>query len=214
MAASELVFYTNPMSRGRIARWMLEETGLDYRTVVLEYGSTMKAPGYLAINPMGKVPALTHGDAVVTEVAAIGLYLADLVPDQRLAPAVGSPGRAAYYRWISFMGPLEQAMMARQGGGQHAPMSAGFGAADDTVEVLDAAIGNRDFLVGEHFTMADLIVAAYIGFYLHFKMLEPRPNLVRFVQLHGRRPAAQRANAIDDALLAQAKAKAASDGGT
>ena len=212
MATSELVFYTNPMSRGRIARWMLEETGLDYRTVVLEYGSTMKAPGYLAINPMGKVPALTHGDAVVTEVAAIGLYLADLVPDLRLAPAVGSPGRAAYYRWISFMGPLEQAMMARQGGGQHAPMSAGFGAADDTVEVLDAAIGNRDFLVGEHFTMADLIVAAYIGFYLHFKMLEPRPNLLRYAQLHGTRPAAQRANAIDDALLAQAKA--ASSAGT
>ena len=209
MAASELVFYTNPMSRGRIVRWMLEETGVPYRTVLLEYGTTMKAPAYLAINPMGKVPALTHGKVVVTEVAAIGLYLADLVPGKHLAPPVGSGERGAYYRWISFMGPLEQAMMARQGGNQHSPMSAGFGALDDTVEALDAAIGDRDFLVGEHFTMADLMVAAYIGLYLQFKMLEPRPNLVRYAQLHGRRPAAQQANAIDDQLIATAKAAAA-----
>ena len=206
MDARELVLYTHPMSRGRIARWMLEETGMPYRVELLDYGTTMKAPAYLAINPMGKVPALTHGDAVVTEVAAIGLYLGDLAPG--LAPPVGTPGRAAYYRWICFMGPFEQAMMARHAGSQHSPGSAGFGALDDTVDVLDAAIGERDFLVGESFTMADLVVAAYIGFYLQFKMLDPRPNLFRYARLHAGRPAAQRAQAIDDALIAQANAAA------
>ena len=93
-----LTLYTNPMSRARVARWMLEETGLPYQTVVLDYGTTMKAPAYRAINPMGKVPALTHGDAVVTENAAICLYLADLVPEKQLAPPVGSAARAPYYR--------------------------------------------------------------------------------------------------------------------
>ena len=91
-----LTFYTHPMSRGRVARWMLEETGLPYDTVLLEYGTTMKAPEYLAINPMGKVPALKHGDTVVTEQAAICMYLADLVPEKKLAPPVDSPARGSY----------------------------------------------------------------------------------------------------------------------
>ncbi|WP_458329479.1 glutathione S-transferase N-terminal domain-containing protein [Ottowia flava] len=112
-----LTFYTNPMSRARVARWMLEETGLPYETQVLEYGTTMKAPGFLAINPMGKVPALKHGDTVVTENAAICMYLADLVPEKKLAPPVGSHARGPYYRWISFMGPLEQLMVAKTTGG-------------------------------------------------------------------------------------------------
>ena len=206
MDANTLTLYTHPMSRGRVARWMLEETGLPYRTELLEYGTTMKAPDYLTINPMGKVPALTHGDVVVTENAAIGLYLADLVPDKRLAPPVGSAARGPYYRWISFMGPLEQAMMAKHAGAKLEPMSAGFGASDDTVDVLEGAIGTRDFLVGDHFTMADLLVAAYLGWYLKFKLLEPRPNLVRYAELHAARPAARRADEIDNALIAQAQA--------
>ena len=90
---AHLTFYTHPMSRGRVARWMLEETGLPYETVLLDYASTMKAPEYRAINPMGKVPAIKHGDTVVTENAAIVLYLADLVPDRQLAPGVGSAER-------------------------------------------------------------------------------------------------------------------------
>ena len=101
--AASLTFYTHPMSRGRTARWMLEECGVPYDTVLLEYGTTMKAPDYLAVNPMGKVPALRHGQAVVTEVAAICAYLADLFPDKSLAPAVGTPARAAYYRWLFFL---------------------------------------------------------------------------------------------------------------
>src|SRR6187551_2792642 len=98
--ADELVFYTNPMSRGRIARWMLEEVGTPYRTEMLGYGEPMKSPAYKAINPMGKVPAIVHGQTVVTECAAICAYLADAFPEAGLAPAL--PERGAYYRWLFF----------------------------------------------------------------------------------------------------------------
>ena len=196
-----LTLYTHPMSRARVARWMLEETGLPYDAQVLEYGTTMKSPEFLAINPMGKVPALKHGDTVVTENAAIGLYLADLVPEKHLAPAVGSANRGPYYRWISFMGPLEQAMMSKHAGTTPEPMSAGFGSVEGVTNALDAAISDRDFIVGDHFTMADLLVSAYIGWYLQFKLLDPRESFVRFARLHAQRPAALRANEIDDALM-------------
>ena len=210
MTKHELTLYTHPMSRGRVARWMLEETGLPYDTELLEYGTSMKAPAYRAINPMGKVPAIRHGDVVVTENAAIGLYLADLVPDKRLAPPVGSAERGPYYRWISFMSPLEALMMAKHGGALGDPMSAGYGTEDDVLATLEQAIGDREHLVGDGFTMADLLVSAYIGWYLQFKMLEPREAFVRFAGLHGKRPATVRANAIDDAILAEQKATQAS----
>src|SRR6516225_11637749 len=100
--AGDLVLYTNPMSRGRIARWMLEEVGQPYEVEVLEYGTSMKAPAYLAVNPMGKVPALRHGEAIVTEVAAICAYLADAFPQAGLAPPLADPRRAAYFRWLFF----------------------------------------------------------------------------------------------------------------
>src|SRR5882762_4414095 len=94
----ELTFYTHPMSRGRIARWMLEEIGQPYRTELLDYGTTMKAPAYLSINPMGKVPAIRHGDTVVTEGAAICAYLADAFPEARLAQPVAHRRRGPFYR--------------------------------------------------------------------------------------------------------------------
>ncbi len=110
--SDELVFYTNPMSRGRTVRWMLEEVGQPYRTELLDYAGAMKAPGYLAINPMGKVPALTHGASVVTEGSAICAYLADAFPDAGLAPPMGDPRRGTYYRWLFFAaGPFEAAVI-------------------------------------------------------------------------------------------------------
>src|ERR1700734_1615834 len=109
--ADELVLYTNPMSRGRVARWMLEEVGQPFRAEILEYARSMKAPEYPAINPMGKVPALRHGEAVVTETAAICAYLADAFPAARLAPPPGDKLRAPYYRWLFFTaGPVEYAV--------------------------------------------------------------------------------------------------------
>ncbi|MDO9078998.1 MAG: glutathione S-transferase N-terminal domain-containing protein [Brevundimonas sp.] len=113
--SDEIVFYTNPMSRGRIARWMLEEIGQPYRTVVLDYGTTMKAPEYLAINPMGKVPAISHRGVTVTECAAICTWLADAFPDAGLAPALDDPARGPYLRWMFFgAGPLEAPVHSRR----------------------------------------------------------------------------------------------------
>lgn len=104
-----LTFFTNPMSRGRIARWMLEEVGEPYETQVVEYGEAMKSPEYLAVNPLGKVPAIRHGDQIVTECAAICAYLADAFPQAGLAPPVEQRGN--YYRWMFFAaGPVEAAI--------------------------------------------------------------------------------------------------------
>jgi glutathione S-transferase len=196
--SAALTFYTNPMSRARVARWMLEETGLPYQTEILEYGTSMKAPAYRAINPMGKVPAIRHGDTVVTENAAICMYLADLVPEKKLAPPVGSPARGPYYRWISFMGPLEQLMVAKSIGAKlPEPGTAGFGTEEDLVQTLAGAVEGRDHLAGDGFTAADLLVSAYIGWYLQFQLLPALPAFTRFVELHRNRPAAARANELD-----------------
>ena len=196
--SAALTFYTNPMSRARVARWMLEETGLPYQTEILEYGTSMKAPAYRAINPMGKVPAIRHGDTVVTENAAICMYLADLVPEKKLAPPVGSAARGSYYRWISFMGPLEQLMVAKSTGGKLPdPGMAGFGTEEDLVQTLAGAVEGRDHLAGDSFTAADLLVSAYIGWYLQFQLLPALPAFTRFVELHRDRPAAARAYELD-----------------
>ena len=199
---STLTLYTHPWSRGRVVRWMLEETGLPYDSVQLDYGTSMKAPEYRAINPMGKVPAIKHGDTVVTENAAIMMYLADLVPGKNLAPAVGTPERGPYYRWIAFMAPLEALLTAKSTGQLAKPEQAGYGTEADVLDTLEGALRGRDHLAGDAFSAADLFVAAAIGYYLQFKAIEPRAEFVRFAQLHAQRPAALRANAIDDELAA------------
>jgi glutathione S-transferase len=198
-----LSFYTHPMSRGRIARWMLEETGLPYEEFLLDYGTTMKSPEYLAINPMGKVPALRHGDTVVTESVAIGLYLADLVPEKRLAPAAGSPERGPYYRWLLFLaGPLEAALTAKHAGALASPASAGYGAEGDVVHVLEQAVAGKTHLAGDRFTAADLYMTAYLNFYMQFGMLDRLPAFEAFCAHHAERPAALKALARDEALMA------------
>ena len=204
-----LTFYTNPMSRARVTRWMLEETGLPYDAQVLEYGTSMKTPPYLAINPMGKVPAIRHGDTVVTENAAICMYLADLVPDKKLAPPVGSHARGPYYRWISFMGPLEQLMVAKTAGGRLPdPGMAGFGNETDLVNTLEAAVKDRDHLAGDSFTAADLYLASHLSWGMNFGTIEKRPAFEAYVERHVHRPAALRADEIDNALIAAAQAPA------
>lgn len=199
--SAPITFYTHPMSRGRIVRWMLEETALPYETVLLDYGTTMKAADYLAINPMGKVPALRHGDTVVTETAAICMYLADLVPEKQLAPPVGSPERGSYYRWICFLANLEQLMTAKASGtALPDPVSAGFGTEADLLGTLEQALKGRKHLAGEHFSTADLMMSAHLGYYLQLGVLQPRPAFQQFVEQHQHRAAHQRANQIDDAL--------------
>ena len=196
-----LTFYTHPMSRARIARWMLEETGLPYEEVVLDFGTTMKAPDYLAINPMGKVPAIRHGETVVTENAAVCAYLAELLPEKGLAPPAGSPERGDYYRWLFFLaGPVEAMFTAKHAGAFAAPMNAGYGSEADVLRVLEQAVAGREHLVGDRFTAADLYMAAFLGYYMMIGMREKKPAFVEFASRHGRRPAAIAANARDDAL--------------
>ena len=201
-----LTFYTNPMSRGRIVRWMLEEIGEPYETVLLDYGTTMKSPDYLAVNPMGKVPAIRHGDTVVTEAAAICAYLADMFPDRGLAPPPGKPRRGAYYRWLFFAaGPLE-AVVTGKALGLLAPEDkkgvAGYGSHEDVIDTLEKAVSGGPFLCGEQqFSAADVYVGAQIGWGMMFGMIEKRPALADYVARLQSRPAAIRARAIDDALM-------------
>jgi glutathione S-transferase len=203
--AKDLVFYTNPMSRGRIVRWMLEEVGQPYRTVLLDYASSLKGPEYLAINPMGKVPAITHGETVVTEAAAICAYLADVFPDAGLAPPTAE--RGAYYRWLFFAaGCVEAAVTARSLG--FAPAAdqkrmAGFGSLDDTLNALEGAVKGREFIAGDRFSAADVYVGAQIGWGLQFGSIDKRPAFTTYWDRLYARPAAARAREIDDSLISQ-----------
>jgi glutathione S-transferase len=200
----ELVFYTNPMSRGRIVRWMLEEVGQPYRTELLEYGTTMKTPEYLAINPMGKVPALRHGETVVTEGAAICCYLADAFPDAGLAPPPGDKLRGPYYRWMFFAaGPVEAATTNKAFGFEvpaERKAMVGFGSLAEVLSTLEAAVSGREYLVGDRFTAADAYVGSHLGWGMRFGTIEKRPAFERYFERLSARPAAIRAREIDDAL--------------
>ncbi len=209
----ELVFYTHPMSRGRIVRWMLEEVGQPYRTELLDYGTTMKAAEYLAVNPMGKVPALRHGDVVVTESAAICAYLADAFPQAGLAPEPASRLRGAYYRWLFFgAGPIEAASTNTALGvvvPSERKAMPGYGSLAEVMDALEGALTGRDYLVGERFTAADLYIGAQLGWMMGFGIMEKRPVFENYVGRVSARPAAVRAREIDDKLMPPAQASAA-----
>ena len=211
--ADELIFYTNPRSRGRIVRWMLEEVGQPYRTEVLDYGTTMKAPAYLAVNPMGKVPALRHGDAVVTETAAICAYLADAFPQAKLAPPPGDRLRAPYYRWLFFAaGPIEASVSNKALGFIVPPErepSIGYGSFERVMKTLEDAVSSANYLIGDSFTAADVYLGSQIGFGLMFGTFEKRPAFEKYWQRVSSRPAFIRAKELDDAQAAELK-KAAS----
>ena len=205
--ADDLVFYTHPMSRGRIVRWMLEEIGQPYRTELLDYGTTMKAPAYLAINPMGKVPAIRHGDTLVTEAAAICAYLADAFPGTHLAPPPGDRLRGPYYRWLFFVaGPLEAAAANNIMGfavPEERERMMGYGRFEHVMNALEAAVSRGEYLVGDSFTAADVYVGSHIDFGMQFGTLDKRPAFERYRQRLSARPAALRAKEIDDTLAAQ-----------
>lgn len=202
--SDDLVFYTNPMSRGRVVRWMLEEVGQPYKTELLEYGTTMKAPAYLAINPMGKVPAIKHGDTVVTECGAICAYLADAFPAAKLAPPPDDRRRGPYYRWMFYAaGPLE-AVMSNTALGFVVPddkkVMIGYGSMADVMTALEVAVAKGPYLAGDQFTAADVYFGASVGWAMQFGLIEKRPALAAYVQRLHARPAAMRAKEIDDAL--------------
>lgn len=197
----ELVFFTNPMSRGRIARWMLEEVGAQYRTEILEYGTTIKAPDYLAINPMGKVPAIRHGITVVTECAAICTYLADAFPDVGLAPRLSE--RGDYYRWMFFAaGPLEAAVLNKSLGfevPEDKQVMAGYGSYSAVIDTLAHAVTGSSYIAGERFSAADVYVGSHVGWGLQFGTIDKRPEFEDYWARVSDREAYRRANELDDA---------------
>ena len=202
--SKELVFYTNPMSRGRMVRWMLEEVGAPYRVEVLEYGGSMKSADYLALNPMGKVPAIRHGDATVTECAAICAYLADAFPQAGLAPPTDA--RGDYYRWLFFAaGPLESATTNRMLGFEataEQEMSVGYGNLATVIDALETAVAGGSYVAGERFTAADVYVGSHIGWGMGMmKTIDERPVFVDYWGRVSEREAHRRANALDDALM-------------
>ena len=199
----ELIFFTNPMSRGRIVRWMLEETGCAYRTEILAFGPDMKAPGYLAVNPMGKVPAILHKGKIVTEGAAVCAYLADAFPEAGLAPP--PLDRAAYYRWMFFAaGPVEAALSNKAFGFEvpaDRQRAIGYGSIENVVDTLDYAVTQSEYIAGDRFSAADVYVGSQIGWGMMFSTLEKRPAFEAYWQRISTRPAALRAREIDDALV-------------
>lgn len=209
--ARDVTFYTNPMSRGQIARWALHEAGADYEEVLLDYGRPMKTRDYRSINPMGKVPAIVHDGTIVTEAAAICLYLAEAFPEADLAPRTLSE-KADYLRWTFFgAGPVEQAIIAHsfkwdEGIDANTSGRLGFGSYDLTVKTLAELFGDRDYVCGDRFTAADIYVGAQVDWGLQFKTLPDRAEFLAYAERLRGREAYKAAKAVDAAHIARMQA--------
>jgi glutathione S-transferase len=203
---ADLIFYTNPQSRGRIVRWMLEEVGQPYETEIIAYDQ-LKDARYLAVNPMGKVPAIKHRDHVVTECAAICAYLADAFPAAGLGPRENE--KADYYRWFFYAaGPVEQAFTNKAAGWEvpaERERMFGYGNYVRVVAVLDELFSLHDYVCGDRFTAADVYVGSQIMFPMQFGMIPERDSFVRYRDRLQARDAYQRGNAIDEKLIAESQ---------
>jgi glutathione S-transferase len=193
-AVSDTVtFYTNPMSRGQIVHWMLEEARAPYEMKILDFEKREhKSPEYLAINPMGKVPAIVHRGVVVTECAAICAYLADAFPDAGLAPDRNDPARGTYYRWLFFAaGCVEPAVIDKVF--QRPPITqtgaVGWGTYEDTLNTLESALKRGPYILGERFSAADVYIGAQLVWGMKMKSLEPRPVFAEYAARCEARPA-------------------------
>ena len=200
---TDLTLYTHPQSRGRIARWMLEEIGQPYQAVVLDYATTMHAPAYLAINPLGKVPSLVHNGRIITEYAAICAYLADTFPAASLAPTPDE--RADYYRFL-FMaaGPLEAALVNQVLAVDVPPEKrgmVGYRPVLQMLNVFEAQLIRHPYLAGDRFTAVDVSAGSQIGWGMNFGTVEKRPAFIDYWARCSVRPACQRATETDNALI-------------
>jgi len=197
-----VVLYHHPFSRAANVIWMLEEVGVPYELhhVDIMTGG-QKAPDMLALNPMGKLPVLTDGDTVVTESAAIALYLADRYSYGTLAPRVDDPARGTYLRW-AFFAPsvIEPGAMAKMAGWTFKDSQAGWGAFEAMLATIESALEGRDFLLGDKFSMADAVFGGTLRYMLMFKMMEPRPSFTAYAERLAARPAFQRAEARNAAI--------------
>jgi glutathione S-transferase len=192
-----LTLYHATPSRSSVVQWLLDEIGEPYDVHLLDLKKgDQKSPAYLAINPMGKVPALRHGDSVVTETAAICCYLADAFPAAGLAPAIGDPRRGPYLQWL-FFGPscFEPAMMEATFKREPAPppSAAGWGSFETVLDRIGAAVAPGPFLLGQQFSAADIVIGSGLIWGTMFKAVPSRPDLDAYMDRLNARPAAQRA---------------------
>lgn len=198
-----ITLHHNPFSRAATVVWMLEEVGVPYDLRFVDFRSNaQKSPELLAMNPMGKLPVLEDDGTVVTEVAAIGLYLADRYALGRLAPLPSDPARGAYLRWSLFApSVIEPGAMAKMSGWEFKPGQAGWGAYDAMVEAMESAL-KGDFILGANFSMADVIFGGTLRYMLRFKMIEARPSFVAYAERLSARPALQAAEARNAQIIA------------
>jgi glutathione S-transferase len=198
---ADLIFYTNPQSRGRIVRWMLEEVGQPYETEVIPYDQ-MKSERYLAIHPLGKVPAIKHNGHILTECAAICTFLADVFPEAMLGPRADE--KADYYRWLFYAaGPLEAAISNQAMGWVPPPERErmfGYGNFERAIAAVDEMLSLRDYVCGDRFTAADVYLGSQLMFPMQFGMLPARDTFLRYRDRLQQRPAYKRANEIDEKL--------------
>ncbi len=205
--SDEIVFYHNPMSRGRMVHWMLEEIGAPYRIELLSFDKgEHKQAAFLAVNPMGKIPTIVHRGTTVTETGAIITYLADEFPAAQLAPLIGEVARGTYLRWMFFaQGCIEPAlidrMLARPPGDK--PMALGYGCYDDVVNTVEKALTPGPYILGDRCSAADVYIGSQLGFGMMTKCLEPRPVFQSYLGALSQRPAYQRFNQQSDRLAAQ-----------
>jgi len=206
--SSEIIFYHNPMSRGQIVRWMLEEVGAPYDTEILDYASSMKDEDYRAINPMMKVPAMSHNGKVVTECAAICAYLADVFPEAGLGPRENE--KADYYRWLFFAaGPLEQAVTNHAVGFEPTPERErmfGYGNYDLAVNALADHFSRNDYVCGSRFTAADVYVGSAVMWGTQFGTLPKHDAFTAYADRLGQREAYRRGKDEDNQLIAEMQA--------
>jgi glutathione S-transferase len=208
MTDAPLHFYYNPHSRAAIVHWMLEELGVPYEMHVLRFDKAEhKTPEFLAINPMGKVPTIRHGDVVVTEGPAICTYLADAFPAAGFAPAIGDPRRGPYLRWLFFTGScIEPAMsdyaLKREPG---RPSMMGYGSFDDVMNTAALAVKDGPYLLGNMFSAADVAFGSGIMFGMMFDIIPKRPEFLAYAEQLNKRPALQRAHAKDEEVAASMK---------
>lgn len=192
-----IVLYHHPFSRAAGVLWMLEEVEVDHELRFVDFSEgAHKTPEMLALNPMGKLPVLTDGETVVTEVAAIGLYLADRYAPGRLAPALDDPARGTYFRWSLFApSVIEPGSMAKAAGWEYKPGQAGWGTHEAMIAAMESAVSRGDYLLGNTFSMADVIFGGTLRYMLNFGMLEKRPAFTAYAERLGARPQLQKAEA-------------------
>jgi glutathione S-transferase len=199
-----VVLYHHPYSRAANVVWMLEEVGVDYELRFVDMmAGAQKQPEFVALNPMGKLPILTDSGVVVTESAAIGLYLADRYASGRLAPSLDDPARGTYLRWSLFApSVIEPGAMAKLSKWDFKPSQAGWGSFEAMMVAMETAVKGRDYILGDRFSMADVIFGGTLRYMLRFKLIEPTPLFSDYAGRLGNRAALQKSDSIN-ARIAQ-----------